>query len=202
MIKIKEAVIVEGKYDKIRLESLLDALIIPTNGFSVFKDREKMRFIRRMADERGILILTDSDHAGFQIRAYLADAVGKDKVKHAYIPDVFGKERRKSEPSKEGKLGVEGMETQTLLKALKKAGVTAQAQVPDETAVRITNADLFNDGFSGRPNSKKLKHALLKEMDLPEFLSTSSLLNVLNFCLTFEEYGELADRVNQNFNGM
>lgn len=126
MIKIKQAVIVEGKYDKIKLSTVLDTVIIQTDGFGIFKDKDKQRLIKRLAQTRGIVILTDSDSAGFKIRSFIGGSVPKDSVIHAYIPDVFGKERRKDAPSKEGKLGVEGINTETLLEALSRAGVTCE----------------------------------------------------------------------------
>lgn len=186
MIKIKEAVIVEGKYDKIKLSGILDTLIIQTNGFSIHKDKERLDFIKKIAGERGVVLLTDSDCAGFQIRSYLGGALPKEQVKHAYIPDIMGKEKRKDKPSKEGKLGVEGIETAVILKALERAGVFCI----EETVPRrqITNADLYNDGFSGRPDSKARRRVLLKKLDLPEFLSTNSFLQTLNAMMTFAQY--------------
>lgn len=193
MIKIKEVVIVEGKYDKIKLENILDTLIIQTNGFSIRKDKEKLKFIKKMALERGILVLTDSDHAGFMIRSYLSSAVPKDKIKHAYIPDVFGKEKRKDKYSKEGKIGVEGIDSVTILDSLEKAGVfCAQAE---NSGQKITNADLFNDGFSGGANSKTRKKELLQELDLPEFLSTNSLLQVINSTITHDDYKRIVEKI-------
>ena len=139
MLKIKEAVIVEGRYDKLKLSNVLDTLIIETNGFGIFKDKEKMKFIRRLADDRGIIILTDSDHSGFQIRNYLASSIDKSKIKHIYIPDVYGKERRKKEPSKEGKIGVEGINSELLLSLFEKADVDVKTVEKDNP---ITNFDL------------------------------------------------------------
>ena len=123
MLKVKEAVIVEGKYDKIKLSNLLDALIIETNGFSVYKDKKKLAFIKKLANERGLIVITDSDHSGFQIRNYLSSVIPKDKIKHIYIPDIYGKEKRKKEPSKEGKIGVEGINDDILLELFKKANI-------------------------------------------------------------------------------
>ena len=183
-IKLNEAVIVEGKYDKIKLSNLLDAFIIETNGFGIFKDREKLQFIKRLADERGIIILTDSDHAGFMIRNRIASAVPKGRVKNVYIPDIYGKERRKAAPSKEGKLGVEGMTKEVIFEALKKAGVTCSVSQNDNP---ITTADLFELGLSGTPNAKENRKRLTDKLGLPEFLSTSSLLSCLNNMMTKEE---------------
>lgn len=185
-IQIKEAVIVEGKYDKIKLSAILDTLIIQTNGFSIHKDKERLAFIKQIAARQGVVILTDSDHAGFQIRSYLGGALPKEQVKHAYIPDVLGKERRKEQPSKEGLLGVEGMDTSVLVQVLERAGVFYKA----ESAPRrlITPADLFNDGFSGRPDSKAKKQALLHRLELPSFLSTHSFLQTLNGMMHYKTY--------------
>lgn len=186
MIKLKQAVIVEGKYDKIRLESLLDATIIQTDGFAIFKDKEKQRLIRRLAEKNGILILTDSDSAGFKIRSFLGGSIKNGQVIHAYIPDVLGKERRKDAPSKEGKLGVEGMRTQALVDALAKAGVLYEEVVQPSRKVEMI--DLFEDGLSGGENSQAKKAAVLKYLDLPERLSTSSFLQLINTFMTYEEY--------------
>ena len=186
MIKIKQAVIVEGKYDKIRLESLIDATIIQTDGFAIFKDKEKQQLIRRLAEKNGILILTDSDSAGFKIRSFLGGSLPKEKVVHAYIPDVLGKERRKDVPSKEGKIGVEGMHTQALVQALGKASVLyEESEVPKK---KIEMIDLYEDGLSGGENSQAKKAALLKKLDLPERLSTSSFLQIINTFMTYDEY--------------
>lgn len=186
MIKLKQAVIVEGKYDKIRLESLLDATIIQTDGFAIFKDKEKQRLIRRLAEKNGILILTDSDSAGFKIRSFLGGSIKNGQVIHAYIPDVLGKERRKDAPSKEGKLGVEGMRTKALVDALAKAGVLYEEVA--QPGKRVEMIDLFEDGLSGGENSQAKKAALLKYLDLPERLSTSSFLQLINTFMTYEEY--------------
>lgn len=186
MIKIKQAVIVEGKYDKIRLESLIDATIIQTDGFAIFKDKEKQSLIRRLAEKNGILILTDSDSAGFKIRSFLGGSIPKELVTHAYIPDVLGKEKRKDAPSKEGKIGVEGMRTQALMDALSKAGVLYEETL--EPVRKVTVTDLFEDGLSGGENSQAKKKALLKHLDLPERLSTSSFLQLINTFMTYDEY--------------
>lgn len=189
MLKISEAVIVEGKYDKLKLSNILDTLIIETNGFGVYKDKKKLKFIRKLADERGIIILTDSDHSGFQIRNYVAAGISKDKIKHIYIPDIYGKEKRKSAPSKEGKLGVEGMSEQLLLSLFDKFGIIADSVVKSNP---VTNYDLFELGFSGCPNAKLNKKKLLKRLDLPEFLSTNSLLSYINSAMSREAFFELS----------
>lgn len=185
MIKVKEAVIVEGKYDKIKLSNILDALIIETNGFQIYRDKARISFIRKLADERGIIIVTDSDHPGFQIRNYISKGIPADRIKHIYIPDIYGKEKRKSEPSKEGKLGVEGIEDALLAELFKKAQIDFSVE---NEAERITSYDLFAAGISGTTNSKEKKKKLLKELNLPEFLSTSSLLSYLNSSMTKEEF--------------
>ena len=183
-IKLTEAVIVEGRYDKLKLANIIDAFIIETNGFGIFKDKAKLNFIKKLAAERGIIVLTDSDHAGFMIRGRIASAVPKDRIKNVYIPDIYGKEKRKAEPSKEGKLGVEGMTKEILLDAFKKAGVTCSVSQNDNP---ITTADLFDLGLTGTPNAKENRRKLMQKLDLPEFLSTSSLLSCLNNMMTKEE---------------
>ena len=193
MIKIKPAVIVEGRYDKIKLSSILDALIIETDGFSIFKNTEKQKLIRRLAEKRGILILTDSDAAGFKIRAFIGGSVPQDRVRHAYIPDLFGKERRKAAASKEGKLGVEGVPTAVILDALERAGVLCD--VRDAPSRQITNADLYADGFSGTSGSAARRAALLRHFALPERLSKNALLQVLNTFVTYDEYKAAASAI-------
>lgn len=185
MIKVSEAVIVEGKYDKIKLSNILDALIIETNGFGIFKDKERLEFIRRLARERGIILITDSDHSGFQIRNYISNGIPKECIKHIYIPDIYGKEKRKKEPSKEGKLGVEGISDDILKNLFEKCGVNCKA-VSSEN--RITNYDLFAAGISGTPNAGIKRKKLLKSLNLPEFLSVNSLLSYLNTQMTKEEF--------------
>lgn len=193
MIKLKQAVIVEGKYDKIKLSNFLDALIIETNGFGVFRDREKQAFIRRLGEKHGILILTDSDAAGFQIRAYLGGMLPPHQVTHAYIPDVFGKEHRKNEPSKEGKLGVEGMSEEILRTALEQAGVLFETGgIPRRM---ITNADLYTLGFSGTQDARERRTKLLHALSLPSRLGTGALLKTLNTFLSYEEFLEAAQTV-------
>lgn len=193
MIHIKETVIVEGKYDKIKLSSLIDAVIIETNGFSIFKDREKLELIRKLADKNGVLIITDSDAAGFKIRHFIGGALPKSKVKHAYIPDIYGKEPRKNAPSKEGKLGVEGIPAKAVMKSLEDAGVLYEtAEGPKR---RITKADLFEDGLSGGEGSAAKRKALLKKLSLPERLSSNGLLQVLNATSTFEEYKRAVEEI-------
>lgn len=184
-IKLTEAVIVEGKYDKIKLSNILDAFIIETNGFAVFKDKTKLSFIKKLAKERGIIILTDSDHAGFMIRNYISSGVPKEQIKNVYIPDVFGKEKRKNAPSKEGKLGVEGMTKEVIVEALSKAGITSSKSVCSDP---VTTVDFYDLCLTGGAGSKAKRKALCKVLDLPEFLSTSSLISCINNFMTKEEF--------------
>lgn len=184
-IKLSEAVIVEGKYDKIKLSNILDAFIIETNGFAVFKDKTKLSFIKKLAKERGIIILTDSDHAGFMIRNYISSGVPKEQIKNVYIPDIFGKEKRKNAPSKEGKLGVEGMTKEVIVEALSKAGITSSKSVCSDP---VTTVDFYDLGLTGGADSKAKRKALCKALDLPEFLSTSSLISCINNFMTKEEF--------------
>ena len=192
-IKLTEAVIVEGKYDKIKLSNILDAFIIETNGFAIFKDKSKLSFIKKLAKERGIIILTDSDHAGFMIRNYISSGVPKEQIKNVYIPDIFGKEKRKNTPSKEGKLGVEGMTKEVILASLEKAGVSSTSSVCDNP---ITTVDFYDLGLTGGANSKAKRKAVCKALDLPEFLSTSSLISCINNFMTKEEFFDLCQNLD------
>lgn len=196
MIKLDCAVIVEGKYDKIKLSNIIDALIIETDGFGIFKDKEKQKLIKRLAQTKGILILTDSDSAGFKIRSFIGGSVSPDRVTHAYIPDIFGKERRKDEPSKEGKLGVEGVSTEVIKQALEKAGVLF-GESEGICRREITVTDLYEYGVSGKPNSKTVRKNLLKSLSLPERLSSGSLIKVLNTFITYDEFTQYASRARE-----
>ena len=188
MIKLRQAIVVEGKYDKNTLSQLVDAPIFETNGFGVMHDRALLDFLRRVADARGLIILTDPDGAGFVIRNYLKGALPKDRVLHAYIPDVQGKERRKAQPGKEGKLGVEGMSPDVLLAALKNAG----AEIADTAAPtdRITKTDLFCAGLSGGENSAHKRKDLQKDLRLPAHLGSNAFLDALNLLMTRGEFLE------------
>ena len=192
MIKIKEAVIVEGKYDKIRLSSLIDGLIITTEGFGICRDKEKMNMLRHLAETRGLLVITDSDSAGFVIRNHLRSCIPPGQIKHAYIPDVFGKERRKTAPSKEGKLGVEGMTTEALLAALRHAGVACEESQTSESDSGnrrlITRADFYRCGLSGGENSSALRAGLLAYLGLPEKMTAKALLGVINDYMTYDAF--------------
>ena len=190
--RIQEVIVVEGRYDKNILSQVVDATIVETGGFSVFNDREKLAFLRTLAQKRGIILLTDSDGAGFVIRNFIKGCVDPACVKHAYIPDVYGKERRKAAPSKEGKLGVEGMRPQVILDALIRAGATVDERPAAESAARITKADMYKCGLSGGTGSREKRAALIKRLDLPEKLSADALLDVLNAIMTREEFFALA----------
>ncbi len=194
MIKISRAVIVEGRYDKIKLSSVLDAVIIETDGFGIFNNKEKQKLIRRLAETKGLLVLTDSDSAGFKIRSFIRGIAPAEQIKHAYIPDILGKEKRKTEFSKEGKLGVEGVDTEIILSALHKAGVLCE-ETTESTRREITKLDLFEDGLSGGENSDDLRKKLLKHLDLPERLTSNALVQILNTFLTFEEYKEAVKEI-------
>ncbi|MEG1632948.1 MAG: DUF4093 domain-containing protein [Oscillospiraceae bacterium] len=191
MIRVKEVIVVEGRYDKNTLSQIFDAVIVETSGFGVFNDREKLSLLRRLAAARGLVVLTDSDGAGFVIRNYLKGAIDPKLVKHAYIPEIQGRERRKSAPSKEGSLGVEGMEPQVLTDALRRAGATLDGE-GGRTAGSITKADMFTLGLSGKPGAAERRKALLLELELPEKLSPNAFLDVLN-ALTDREalYGRM-----------
>ena len=192
MIRIDEIVVVEGKYDKIRLSSVVDATIITTDGFGIFKNKEKQKLIRKLADERGILILTDSDSAGFMIRSFLKGIVDNDKIRHAYIPDLYGKEKRKTSPSAEGKLGVEGMSEQVLRDSLMKAGVTCSDREHDRT---ITRTMLFEDGFIGSKNSAEKRKKLQKKLGLPENMSSNLLIEIINLLTDEQQYKKLVKEI-------
>ena len=186
MIKLDRPVIVEGKYDVIKLSNIIDALIIKTDGFGIFKNKEKQKLLRSIAKEKGIIVLTDSDGAGFVIRNFISSIVPPEKITHVYIPDIFGKEKRKTDFSAEGKLGVEGIKEKVLLEAFEKAGVTAL--LTDEKRRLITPLDLYEHGLSGKPNSAEKRKKLLKELSLPEHLSSSSLIKILNTFVTYEDF--------------
>lgn len=203
MVKLKQAVIVEGKYDKIKLSSIIDSLIITTDGFGVFKNSEKSALIKELAEKQGVIILTDSDSAGFKIRNYIKNITGKGKIINVYIPDIFGKEKRKTAPSKEGKLGVEGVPNDIIIAALEKAGVTAannEDNNKDTNKNAITRIMLYEDGFIGKDGSSERRKKLLKALSLPEMLSTNGLLEVLNTMFSLEEYESAANKINTEKN--
>lgn len=190
MIKIKEALIVEGKYDKMQLKKVCDALIITTDGFRIFRDKDKREFLKALAKRQGLLILTDSDRAGFVIRSHLKSFIPPEYIKNIYIPDIKGKEKRKDKPSKEGLLGVEGIDEETLKELLLKAEATS---VPDNKNP-ITKVDLYDLNLCGKENSSVLRQALIKELSLPLRLSANSLLEILNSAFTREEFFAFAEK--------
>ena len=196
MIRIREAIVVEGRYDKNTLSQLVDAPIFETAGFGVMNNRELLTFLREVARRRGLIILTDSDGAGFVIRNYLKGALPKEQVLHAYIPDVFGKERRKRQAGKEGKLGVEGMTPEILLAALRDAGAHIEGETAQAAGEPISKLDLFELGFSCIADSSNRRAALKRELSLPEHLSTNGLLDALNVLFRREEFLERYKRSN------
>ena len=188
MHSIREIIVVEGRYDKNTLSQVVDAVIIETSGFGIFNDAEKRKLLQTMAEARGLIVLTDSDGAGFEIRNSIKGCVDPKLVKHAYIPDIYGKERRKSAPSREGKLGVEGMKPQVLLDALIRAGATFDDEENKKTAPRISKADMYARGLSGREGSAEKRAQLIKQLGLPERLTADGLLDVLNATMSREEF--------------
>lgn len=190
MYKVSEVIVVEGRYDKNTLSQIVNATIIETSGFGIFNDKQKQDLLRKMAEKRGLVVLTDSDGAGFVIRNFIKGAVDPKLVKHAYIPDIQGKEKRKTKASKEGLLGVEGMRPEVIIESLRRAGATIDGE---ENAVdaKISKADLYAMGLTGRENSSILRKKLLKQLSLPEKLSTDSMLSVLNALYSREEFLEI-----------
>ena len=188
MERIREVIVVEGKYDAVRLHSAVDATVIQTDGFAIFKNAEQLALIRRLAKERGLIILTDSDGAGFVIRNFLDGAVPKEQIKHAYIPEISGKERRKDAPSKEGLLGVEGIENAVIVEALRRAGATFETEVSRQTnGCNLTKSDLFDLGLVGGENSAEKRAALQQALGLPKKLSANRLLEILNTAVSPDE---------------
>jgi len=186
MVKIKEAIVVEGRYDKNTLSQILDAPILETSGFGIFKDKQQMALLRRIAETRGLIVFTDSDGAGFVIRNHIKSAIPGKYLKHAYIPDIYGKERRKASPGKEGKLGVEGMTKEVILEALRRAGATIEGEkVP--ASKQITKLDLMELGLSGTPEASSNRLKLLKKLNLPERMSPNAMLQALNLLYNLEE---------------
>ena len=190
MLRIREAIVVEGRYDKNTLSQLVDTVIIETSGFGIFKDKERLALLRRLAEKRGLIVLTDPDGAGFVIRGHLRGSLPPDRVKHAYVPDIYGKERRKRQGGKEGKLGVEGMRPEVLEAALRRAGATFLDEEGEDAAPAgrpITKADFVALGLSGGPGAAEKRRALLQRLELPEHLSPNAMLEVLNALFTREE---------------
>ena len=192
MVKIREAILVEGRYDKNTLSQIVDAPILETAGFGIFKDKKQMALLRQVAEKRGLIVFTDSDGAGFVIRNHIKSAIPGKYLKHAYIPDIYGKERRKAAPGKEGKLGVEGMTREVILDALRKCGATIEGE---DTISRnaITKQDLMELGLSGGADASAKRLALLKKLNLPEHMSANALLQALNLLYSLEELKEMIE---------
>jgi len=186
MVKIREAIVVEGRYDKNTLLQIVDAPVLETDGFGIMKDKAKLELLRKVAQSRGLIIFTDADGAGFVIRNYLKSTIEPRYLKHAYTPDIFGKERRKRQPGKEGKLGVEGMKPEVVLEALRRAGATIEGETANCTG-QITKQDLMELGLSGGADSSFKRRALLKMLELPEHMSSNAMLQALNLLYTREE---------------
>ena len=200
MLKIREAIVVEGRYDKNTLAQIVDAPILETKGFGLFKDPKQLELLRSVAKKRGLIVLTDSDGAGFVIRNHIKSAIPAKYLKHAYIPDVAGKEKRKAAPGKEGKLGVEGMSPEVLLAALKNAGATIEGETTARGNDQITKQDFVEFGLSGGPNASERRKRLQNRLHLPEHMSANALLQALNLLLSREELAEIA-REWDNENG-
>ena len=199
MVKIKEAIVVEGRYDKNTLSQIVDAPILETSGFGIFKDKQQLKLLRKVAALRGLIVFTDADGAGFVIRNHLKSAIPGKYLKHAYIPDIYGKEKRKSAPGKEGKLGVEGMTRKVILEALRRAGATIEGEYAVFIS-QITKQDLMELGLSGGQNSAAMRLALLKKLSLPEHMSANALLQALNLLYSLDELTEIVKSL-ENENG-
>ena len=197
MLKIKEAIVVEGRYDKNTLAQIVDAPILETSGFGIMKDTQQLKLLRKVAENRGLIIFTDSDGAGFVIRNFLKGAINARYLLHAYIPDIYGKERRKSAPGKEGKLGVEGMPPKVIEDALRKAGATVLGEDTTRAAGNITKQDMMALGLSGGANSSALRKMLLQELDLPEHMSANALLQAVNLLYTLDELREIMTQLGE-----
>ena len=198
MIKVKEAIVVEGRYDKNTLSQIVDAPILETSGFGIMKDKQQLKLLRKVAESRGLIVFTDSDGAGFVIRNFLKGAIDAKYLRHAYIPDISGKERRKSAPGKEGKLGVEGMTPQVIVDSLRKAGATVLGEEIKRSAGNITKQDMMELGLSGGANSSILRKQLLKKLDLPEHMSANALLQAVNLLYTLDELREIMTQLGEN----
>ena len=194
MVRIQEAIVVEGRYDKNTLSQIVDAPILETNGFGIFKDKAQMDLLRRVARQRGIIVFTDSDGAGFVIRNHIKSVIPGKYLKHAYIPDVFGKERRKNAPGREGKLGVEGMTRDVILESLRRAGATFVGEESNEHRQELTKTDLVELGLSGGPGSNEKRKRLMAELGFPAHMSANALLQALNLLYSKEE---LLDYLNK-----
>ena len=195
MVKIKEAIVVEGRYDKNTLSQIVDAPILETSGFGIFKDKEQLRLLRRVAEIRGLIVFTDADGAGFVIRNHIKSAIPAQFLKHAYTPDVFGKERRKKSGGKEGKLGVEGMNREVILESLRRAGATFEGEEGTLTRQEITKADLMDLGLYG-PGSNDRRAALIKKLGFPEKMSTNAFLQAVNLLYSIDELKQTLEKHN------
>ncbi len=196
MVKIQEAILVEGRYDKNTLSQIVDAPIFETAGFGIFKDKEQLALLRRVAEKRGLIVFTDSDGAGFVIRNYIKGAIPGKYLKHAYIPDIPGKERRKAAPGKEGKLGVEGMSPEVILQALHASGATIDGEAV-ERGSSITKQDFVDWGLSGGQDSAEKRKKLLKKLNLPERMTANALLRAVNLLYSREELAEMLDAIGE-----
>ncbi len=197
MVKIQEAIVVEGKYDKNTLSQVVDAPIFQTDGFSIMKDKTQLELLRRVAQKRGLIVFTDSDGAGFVIRNFLKSAIPSEQLKHAYIPDVFGKERRKDAPGKEGKLGVEGMTPDIIIQSLRRAGATFDEGGICKGREELTKQDFFELGLSGTVGSQEKRKKLLKYLQMPEHMSSNAMLQALNLLYTKEELIAVTQQLEQ-----
>ena len=195
MIKIKQAIVVEGKYDKNTLSQVVDAPIFQTDGFGIMHDKQQLALLRRVAEKRGLIVFTDSDGAGFVIRNKVKSCIPAALLLHAYIPDISGKERRKSAPGKEGKLGVEGMTPQVIVDCLIRAGATVEGEQSFCRQPEITKQDMIELGLSGAANSSEKRKALMKRLNLPEHMSSNALLQALNMLYTKEEFLKVTDNL-------
>lgn len=191
MVKIREAIVVEGRYDKNTLCQIVDAPILETAGFGIFKDKKQMALLRQVAQSRGLIVFTDSDGAGFVIRNHIKSAIPAKFLKHAYIPDIPGKEKRKAAPGKEGKLGVEGMTPEIILEALRRAGATIEGEDGTAAPHQITKQDLMTLGLSGGPDASAKRLRLLKRLDLPEHMSPNAMLQALNLLYSLEQLTQI-----------
>ncbi len=194
MIHVEQVFVVEGRYDRNKLSQIFDATIIETEGFGLFKQPEKMELLRHLAETRGIIVFTDSDGAGFLIRNRIKSAISTGKVYHAYIPDIFGKEKRKRMSSKEGKLGVEGVPDQVIIDAVLRCGIET-TEVATHSEKKITKQDLYNLGLSGRSNSAVLRKAVIQKLKLPEHLSANGFLDVVSLLCTLEDLQDIVDKI-------
>lgn len=196
MLKIKEAIVVEGIYDKMKLERLVDTIIVVTYGFSIFNDKETVDLIKKLAKDKGIIVLTDSDRAGFTIRNYIKSFIPAHMIKHAYIPEIRGKEKRKAQAGKEGILGVEGIADETILKVLSAANYSLDKRSDESNTAKISKLDLFRDGIYGKQSSSLKRDWLLEHLGLPERLGTNAMLEILNHMITYDEYKDICKSIN------